>query len=346
MKKLFARKVLSAATVIAMLLAVAGCSSQSTTSSAGGTSSSGGAASSQDSSSGAAPSFDYSLTLYAGSMGGSYYTIATAMSEIFSSNIEGTTIGAASATAGDNIVMVESGEAEIAMAGAPDYVDVMGGHPKESEGIRTMGVFNQLASVIVVRADSDYHSIDDLVGQKIQVGAAGTGQCLFNLALLDAAGYSPDDFSIEYMSQGDASEAFVEGKLEACFVFASLPASAITQMTSAVDCRVIPLSDELMNSLVEKYPYYKIAEVTPEQVPDCGVEANYNTLTSFGELLVNADLDEDFVYTLSKVLYENYDNLIAAAPGAEVCTAENAVEFSSFTLHPGTVRYLEEIGLM
>ena len=343
MKKLFARKVLSAAIMLTMLLTVAGCNSQNASSSSGENSGSGAVSSSGDSSS---PSFDYSLTLYAGSMGGSYYTIATAMSEIFSSNIEGTTIGAASATAGDNIVMVESGEAEIAMAGAPDYVDVMGGDPKESEGIRTMGVFNQLASVIVVRADSDYQSIDDLVGQKIQIGAAGTGQCLFNLALLDAAGYTPDDFSVEYMSQGDASEAFVEGKLEACFVFASLPASAITQMTSAVDCRIIPLSDELMNSVVEEYPYYKIAEVTPEQVPDCGVEANYNTLTAFGELLVNTDLDEDFVYTLSKTLYENYDNLIAAAPGAEVCTAENAVEFSSFTLHPGTVRYLEEIGLL
>ena len=291
-------------------------------------------------------SFDYSLTLYAGSMGGSYYTIATAMSEIFSSKIDGTTIGAASATAGDNIVMLETGEAEIAMAGAPDYVDVYGGLPTDSENICTMGVFNQLASVIVVREDSSYQTLDDLVGKKIQVGAAGTGQCLYNLALLETAGYKPEDFKIEYMSQGDASEAFVEGKLEACFVFASLPASAITQMSSAVPVRIIPLSKDLMAKMEEAYPFYKVADVTPEQVPDCGVTETYQTLTQYGELLVNANVDEDFVYTLTKTLDVNHDELIAAAPGAAVCTAENAVNFSSFNLHPGAARYFKDIGLM
>ena len=289
--------------------------------------------------------FDYSLTIYTGSMGGSYYTIGTAMSELFSSNIPGATIGAASSTSGENIGMLYNGEAQIAMAGAPDYVDVLEELPTESDVINSIGVFNQLASVIFVRADSPYQTLEDLKGKKIQVGAAGTGQCIFNLCLLEAAGFSASDFKVEYMSQGDASEAFVEGKLEAVFLFASLPASAVTQMTSAAKVRIIQLDDEILNTVSEKYPYYKIAEATPEQLPDTGLEAPYKTLTQYGELLVRADLDEDFVYALTSTLYEQHDALIEAAPGAAVCTAENTVANTSFNLHPGAVRYFQEKGL-
>lgn len=178
------------------------------------------------------------------------------------------------------------------------------------------------------------------------MGVAGSGQCIFNLALIEALGYTVDDFRVEYLSQGDASTALVEGKLDACFVFASLPASAITQITASEKVRIIQLDDEFMESFSSQYPYYKIASVEPSMVPDCGISSPYNTLTQYGELLVNADLEEDFVYTVAKTLYENYDELINSAPGASVCTAENSVSYSSFNLHPGAQRYFKEIDLL
>lgn len=290
------------------------------------------------------PHFNYNITMPTGSMGGSYYTIGTAMSELFTSNMNGVTVSASAANTSDNIAALENNETTIAMAGAPDYVFMMDELPTESESIRSIGVFNQLVSVIVVRADSSFTSIDDLTGKKINMGAAGSGQCLFNQALLAAAGYREKDFKCEYLSQGDASEAFAEGKLDAVFAFISLPASAVTQMTATSDCRILQLDGAFIEKFAEEYPYYKICEVTSEMVPDCGVTENYQSLSQYGELLVRTDTGEEFVYWLTHTLYENYDKLIAAAPGASVCTTENALKYTAFKLHPGAKKYFDEAG--
>lgn len=291
------------------------------------------------------PAFSYNITMPTGSMGGSYYTIGTAMSEIFTSNMSGVTISASAANTSDNIAALTNNETMIAMAGAPDYVFVMEELPTESGDIDSVGVFNQLVSVIVVKADSPYQTLDDLVGKKINLGAAGSGQCLFNQALIQAAGHTEKDFNCEYLSQGDASEAFAEGKLDAVFAFISLPASAITQMTATSQCRILQLDEAFLEKFADEYPYYKMCDVTPEMLPDCGVEATYRSVSQYGELLVRKDADEDFVYWLTRTLYENYEKLIAAAPGASVCTAENAVKNTSFNLHAGAQRYFRETGL-
>ncbi len=291
------------------------------------------------------PEFNYNITMPTGSMGGSYYTIGTAMSEIFTSGMNGVTVSASAANTSDNIAALVNNETVMAMAGAPDYVFVMEELPTESADISSIGVFNQLVSVIVVNADSPYQNIDDLAGKKINMGAAGSGQCLFNQALLKAAGYSEKDFKCEYLSQGDASEAFAEGKLDAVFAFISLPASAITQMTATSDCRILKPDPDFLNKFAEEYPYYKLCEVDPESVPDCGVTEAYPSVSQYGELLVRTDADEEFVYWLAKTLYEHYDKLIAAAPGASVCTAENSVKYTAFNLHPGAERYFKELGL-
>lgn len=291
------------------------------------------------------PVFKYNITMPTGSMGGSYYTIGTAMSELFTSGMNGVTVSASAANTSDNIAALVNNETIMAMAGAPDYVFVMEELPEKSADISSIGVFNQLVSVIVVNAGSTYQSIDDLVGKKINMGAAGSGQCLFNQALLKAAGYSEKDFKCEYLSQGDASEAFAEGKLDAVFAFISLPASAISQMTATSDCRILQLDSDFLKKFAEEYPYYKICQVAPEMVPDCGVTENYLSVSQYGELLVRSDTDEEFVYWLARTLFEQYDKLIAAAPGASVCTAENSVENTAFNLHPGAERYFQELGL-
>ncbi len=79
---------------------------------------------------------------------------------------------------GENAALTNN-ETMIAMAGAPDYVFVMEELPTESGDIDSVGVFNQLVSVIVVKADSPYQTLDDLVGKKINLGAAGSASvCL------------------------------------------------------------------------------------------------------------------------------------------------------------------------
>ena len=62
-------------------------------------------------------------------------------------------------------------------------------------------------------------------------------------------------------------------------------------------------------------------------------------------LIVNKDVDEELVYQMTKLLYENFDNLIEIQSDLRGFDPENAAN-ADIPLHPGAERYYREIGLI
>ena len=191
------------------------------------------------------------FTLPTGSMGGSYYNSGTAMAQVFNSHVEGMEMSVSASNSQDNVGMLENGEVDFAMASGSDYVVVFEKNPKESTKIYSMGVFNENASVIIVKGNSSYTSLADLKGKKIQMGASGSGQYLLNKALIETLGLTTVDFAAEYMSQSDGTQAFIEGKVEANMIASGLPSSLITQISASdPDFKVLTWDDDFLNKLV------------------------------------------------------------------------------------------------
>src|SRR5690606_28667673 len=61
-------------------------------------------------------------------------------------------------------------------------------------------------------------------------------------------------------------------------------------------------------------------------------------------LIVAAEMDEDLAYRFTKALFENIDVVRNIHPSANETTPETALD-SPIPLHPGAIRYYEEIGL-
>ena len=61
-------------------------------------------------------------------------------------------------------------------------------------------------------------------------------------------------------------------------------------------------------------------------------------------LVVNADMDEELAYQLTQLLFENTDELIAVHPAANDTTIEFTMSSTPVPLHPGALRYFEEVG--
>ena len=61
-------------------------------------------------------------------------------------------------------------------------------------------------------------------------------------------------------------------------------------------------------------------------------------------LVVNADMDEELAYQLTQLLFENTDELIAVHPAANDTTVEFTMNSTPVPLHPGALRYFEEVG--
>ncbi len=342
------KKILALALSAALAIGIAGCSNPGASSTPNTPSTPGTSGTQPD---GSAPqnggSASLIFTLPTGSMGGSYYSSGTAMAQIFNTYVDGMEMSVSASNSQDNIGMLESGEVNFAMASGSDYVSVMEDEPINSTTICSMGVFNQNVSLIAVSGKSGYQSLNDLKGQKIQMGASGSGQYLLNAALIETLGLTTNDYQPEYMNQNDGTQAFIEGKVEANMIASGVPSALLTQMrASDPDYRILTWDDAFLDKFLETYSYYKVCTVEPEEL-DCGSVTEAVRLPAFyGELLVRADVDEEVVYNMCKAMYDNHEELVAAYAGCGFCTPEHAVEFTSYNLHPGAVRYFTEIGVL
>ncbi len=287
------------------------------------------------------------FTLPTGSMGGSYYNSGTAMAQVFNAHVDGMEMSVSASNSQDNVGMLESGEVDFAMASGSDYVVVFEKNPKDSTKIFSMGVFNENASVVVVKGNSSYASLADLKGKKIQMGASGSGQYLLNKAIIETFGLTTDDFACEYMSQSDGTQAYNEGKVEANMIASGLPSSLLTQIAASdPDFRVLTWDDAFLTKLVTDFPYYKVTTVDPEKLNCPSITSPVKLPAFYGELLVSGNVSEDVVYNMCKALYGNPDELVAAYAGCAFCTPQHTVEFTSYNLHPGAVKYFKEIGVL
>ena len=62
-------------------------------------------------------------------------------------------------------------------------------------------------------------------------------------------------------------------------------------------------------------------------------------------LAVNADVDEEHVYQLTKAIYENLPFLQAIHPATNAMDVNAALAGLPVPLHPGAARYYEEVGI-
>jgi len=76
-----------------------------------------------------------------------------------------------------------------------------------------------------------------------------------------------------------------------------------------------------------------------------GQEADVNTIAQPNFLAVNADVDEEHVYLLTKTMYENLPFLQAIHPATKAMAIEASMSGLPAPLHPGAARYYTEVGL-
>src|SRR6185312_10965888 len=114
----------------------------------------------------------------------------------------------------ENIPLLDAGQLDIALvAGEPAYEAFMGlaGRPRTSAKILT--AMYSSPGMFVVRADSPYKTIHDLVGQPVAFGARGSGLPILSRYVLDGLGLKQDeDFKAIYLDRaGDGPALVLDG---------------------------------------------------------------------------------------------------------------------------------------
>jgi uncharacterized protein len=248
----------------------------------------------------------------------------------------------------ENIPLLEAGELDIALvAGEPAYEAFMGiGRPRTNLKILTAIYSNP--GMFVVRADSPYKTIRDLVGQKVAFGAKGSGLPILSRYLLDGLGLVQDkDFGAVYLDHAGDGPAMVEDGRVAALWGAGVgwPGFAAVANSPGGARFIAPDADEIAR-IQAKHNFLKAMTVPVGSYPN--QSAPIRSLGSWSYVLVRSTLDDDLAYRLARTLHGAEAALANRLPQARETTAENTVAAapSIDLIHPGVLRYLREIGLV
>ena len=136
---------------------------------------------------------------------------------------------------------------------------------------------------VVARADSGIESFDDLKGKRVNVGNPGSGQRSTMEVLMDAKGWTMDDFALaSELKSAEQAQALCDNKIDAMVFTVGHPSGSIQEATTTCDTKLIPVSGPEVDQLVEENPYYAKAVIpggmyagTDEDVETFGVKATF-----------------------------------------------------------------------
>ena len=287
------------------------------------------------------------LSIATGGTGGVYYPIGGGLAEMINNHIEGASATAEVTGASvENMGLIMRGDADLALALADTVYQAYNGtgdfEGRQIENTRALASVYPNAVQLVTLADSDIQSLEDLKGKRVSVGAPGSGTELNARALLEANGITYDDFTPQRLNFNETADAIRDGDIDAGFWSVGPPTSSILNLAATRDIRLIGFSDEEIENAREAEPVFAPYELRAGMYE--GMDEAVRTISIPNVLVVNADMDEELAYELTKLLFERTDELIAVHPAANDTTVEFSIDSTPVPFHDGALRYYEEVG--
>lgn len=282
-----------------------------------------------------------------GGTAGTYYAYGGVLSQ-YITNFGGVKVTAVS-TGGSkaNIQSIQDGDFQLGFTQS----DVMayawdGAKSFEKDGpthdFRVLGgLYDETVQLFTM--DEDIKSVEDLRGKSVSIGEAGSGVYFNALDVLGAAGITLDDINPQYQSFEASKEAMKDGKIQAAFIVAGAPTTAITELATTNGVYLINIDGELRDKILSECPYYSKLQIPADTYPKQSEAVE--TITVKATVIVSAELDEETVYNMTAALFDNAEAIaIENAKGKELSII-SATEGMAAPFHKGAAKYYKEHGI-
>lgn len=285
------------------------------------------------------------LIFTTGGAQGTYYgfggVLAGKVGEKTSTTITAITSGGSKA----NIEAMEDGDAQLGFVqsdvGAYAY---KGTRLFENKVTNFSTVANlYMEQVQIVTLDPAIKTVADLKGKNVSVGAAGSGVYFNAVDVLKVYGLDIDkDINPTYQSFGDSVEALQDGKIDAAFIVAGAPTTAVTSLAAAKKIYLVGLDDEHILKLLGESPYYS-QNIIPKEF--YGTDYDVTTVAVGAVVIALDDVSEVDVYNFLTGVFDNIEEIKEAhAKGAEL-KLDFAAGYTAVPYHKGAVKYFGEKGI-
>jgi len=248
----------------------------------------------------------------------------------------------------ENIPLLESGQLDMGLvAGEPSYEAFMGiGRPATK--LKILTAMYSSPGMFVVRADSPYKTIRDLVGQPVAFGAKGSGLPILSRYMLDGIGLKQDeDFKSIYLDRAGDGPAMVQDGRAAALWGAGIGWPGFETMSKAAGGArfIVPDAGEIAR-IRAKHTFLKPLTIPANSYPNQA--SAIDSLGSWSFILVRESLPDDVAYRLAKTLHGIEADFCKKLPQSCETTAANTVAAAPNTglIHPGVMKYFREIGVV
>ncbi len=291
------------------------------------------------------PKWPKSLTIATASPGGIYLPYGRFLAKLWTEKLGIAVDAVATQGPAQNIKLLDLGGAQIGMVtmgialqgwnGAGDWTA-----GKQFRNMRALFPMYDTPFQLVALRKSGITALQQINKRCIEVGPrAGTGGTYIP-AIIKLLGLEAD---IKYGPMGDFATGLLTGKCDAVVTMTAAPNPALSRAETQEPLNFIALTPEQIDAIRKAMP-----ELSPSTVPAktyASLDKDYGTFGVYNFGIVRADLPDDLVYQLVKVLFENRQWLTQQLPAGLGPVPQDVDKDTFLPLHPGALRYYREIGI-
>jgi hypothetical protein len=292
---------------------------------------------------GPAPAVD--LKLMTGPQGGAWVPLGGQLKDMWEKAIPNLSVQALPGAGIANVRGIEESKTDIGFGNSISTVDAIAGKPpfnKPHGNVCNVATLYPQYFQVVVRVDAGVNSIKDLKGKGIAAQPRGNTAEEITKQLLQVNGLTYNDVKMSFVSYSDAVSQVQDGHSVAFTAGTTIPSSAVMDIATSRDVKIIDLADQLdgMKKVNPGYTLNTIPKGTyPKQDKDIQV-IGYAT-----HIVASCKLPEDTVYGMAKAISQNTQQLSSIVKDIRNLTPKGMAENIGVPFHRGAAKFYKEAGI-
>ena len=198
------------------------------------------------------------LRFVTGGESGTYYAFGSVLAQHATNNAGVKVVGLVGNGSQGNVQELVDGTADLAFCQSDVMAYAYNGtnlFETKMEGFSTVAAL-YMEQVQIVTTNPEIKTVADLAGKSVSIGSPGSGVYFNAIDVLGAYGLTENDIKPTYQSFGDSADALKNGQIDAAFIVAGAPTTAVTDLATTKDTYLVSLDDEHIDKLLETSDYY------------------------------------------------------------------------------------------
>jgi len=290
------------------------------------------------------------LAFSGGPDGGTFQYFSNGIATRLSKDLAGVEVSnMASAGSVENVRRVNSGDADFGISYSGDTYLARNGRLTNDantyQNVQAIAYLYGAPAHLIVLADSDINSVDDLKGKRVAVGGAGSGAAASAQRYFGALGLW-DKMNTEFLGYSKAASALGDGLIDAMWVFAGFPNSSVIQAAASNKIKLLNLWEAgSKGGAFKQFPFY-----APVSIPAntySGVDYPVATFQDSALWTAGKHVPAETVYKAVADIYtqEGLAYLVKVKKTAKAMSIESALTGIVTPVHAGAQKFWKEKGL-